>query len=58
MQSWTSTFRYAVVYRFVTNDADSILVAYFDLGAQSITASDFTIKWNGGASSGTVYKGT
>lgn len=54
----TSTFRYAVVYRFVTNDADSILVAYFDLGAQSITASDFTIKWNGGASSGTVYRGT
>lgn len=54
----TAAFRYAVVFKLVTNDADSILVAYLDLGAQSVTAQDFTIKWNAGASAGTVYRGT
>lgn len=54
----TSAFRYAIVYRLVTNDADSPVLCYFDLGAQSVTAQDFTIKWNGGASSGTVFRGT
>jgi hypothetical protein len=54
----TNAFRYAVLYRFVTNDADSVLLYYWDLGAQSVTASDFTIAWNAGASSGTVFRGT
>lgn len=44
----TSTFRYAVLFKFITNDAASIPVAYFDLGAQSLTAQDFSINWTGG----------
>jgi len=54
----TNTFRYAIVYRFVTVDADSTLIEYVDLGAQSLTAQDFTIKWNAAASNGTVFRGT
>lgn len=54
----TSTFRYAVLFRLVTVDGDSPVLHYFDLGAQSLTAQDFTIKWNGGASAGTVFRGT
>ena len=54
----TNTFRYGILYRFVTVDADSILVAYFDFGAQTVTAVDFIVKWNAGASSGTVFRRT
>ncbi len=54
----TAAFRYAVVYRFVTNDADSPLIAYFDLGAQSVTSSEWVLRWNAGASAGTVFRGT
>lgn len=54
----TAAFRYAVVYKFVTNDADSILHEYVDLGAQSLTALPFSIQWNAGVTSGTVLRGT
>lgn len=49
--SLTATFRYAVLFRLVTNDADSWLIAYEDLGAQSVTAADFTIDFDGATSS-------
>lgn len=49
--------KYAVIYRFVTVDGDSPLIAYYDLGSVTLTGV-LTIKWNGGASSGTVYRGT
>ena len=60
-QTWaslTSTFRYAIIYFSVTSDADHELQRCIDLGAQSLTAVPFTIQWDGGASSGTVYRGT
>ena len=59
--SWaalTCSFRYAVIYKFGTVDGDSVLHSYIDLGAQSLTALPFTIQWNGGASAGTVFRGT
>lgn len=54
----TSVFRYAILFRNVTNDADSPVLYWFDLGAQNLTASDFNLKWNNGATSGTVFRGT
>jgi len=54
----SSDVRYAVVYQFGTNDADSVLLCYFDLGQQAFTSVVFTVAWNGGASSGTVFQGT
>jgi hypothetical protein len=38
----------AVLYRFVTNDADSPILVYFDTGGFPFTASgaDFTVNWN------------
>lgn len=56
--SLTSSFRYAVVFFVVSSDADHELLLYEDLGAQSLTAAPFTIAWNNGATSGTVYRGT
>lgn len=53
-----SDFRYAVIYQFTTNDAASVLLCYFDLGAQAVTSMVVTLAWNGGASSGTVFQGT
>lgn len=54
----SSDFRYAVVYLFVTVDADSINHSYYDFGAQAVTALDFVLKWNGGTTNGTVFRGT
>lgn len=55
----TSAFRYAILYYDLDgNDANTELHSYYDLGAQSLTAQDFSIKWNNGASSGTVFRGS
>lgn len=60
--TWTALtcpdFRYAVIYLFGTVDADSVLHSYYDFAAQAVTALDFTIKWNGAASNGVVFRGT
>lgn len=49
--------KYAIVYKFITNDAASPLVCWIDLGSVTLTG-DLTVKWNGGALSGTVFRGT
>ena len=54
----TSAFQYLVLYRFGTVDADSALHSYYDLGAQSVTTASYIPLLNGGATSGTVYRGT
>ncbi len=55
----TSTFRYAILYYDPgTGDANTELHSYYDLGPQTLTAQDFTIKWNNGASAGTVFRGS
>ena len=54
----TGTAQFVVVYRFVTNDADSSLVCCIDFSAQVVVAVAITVKWNSGASSGTVFRGT
>ncbi len=43
----TAAFKYAIVYKFGSNDGDSELHSWYDLGAQSLTALPFDIKWNG-----------
>ncbi len=48
--------RYAIVYRAVTADTDHELVAWIDLGAGLSVTGDFTVKWNGGTSSGVVFR--
>lgn len=56
--SLTASFRYAILYRFGTNDADSELHSYYDLNAQAIVAAPFDVRWNGGATNGLVFKAT
>lgn len=51
-------FRYAAVYLFGTVDGDSVLHSYYDFAQQAVTALDFILKWNGGAVTGTVFRGT
>lgn len=48
----------AVVYKFVTNDADSILFAYVDFADTATNGNDFTVKWDGQASNGAVMRVT
>jgi hypothetical protein len=45
----------AVVYKFVTNDADSILIAYVDFPDVVTNGFDLTVKWDGAASNGRVF---
>lgn len=55
----TSAFQYAVLfYDPGTGDGNTELHSYYDLGAQSLTGNEFTLKWDGGTSSGTVFRGT
>jgi hypothetical protein len=57
--TWTALTgapRYAIVFKQVTNDADSRLIACIDLTAQSLAGVDFTIKWDGQASNGTIIR--
>ena len=50
--TWTAltgdTAQAAIVYKFVTNDADSIPIAYIDTGGfpQTPAGADLTINWN------------
>jgi hypothetical protein len=58
-----TTLRWAVVFKQVTNDADSILVAAVQLTVDvNVPASpatiDFTCKWNNGATNGAVFRAT
>lgn len=48
---WTtatiSSIRYAVVYEDTAGASSTDpLIAYFDLGAQSVTAANFTVQWD------------
>lgn len=60
--SMTSSFRYAIVfYDPGTGDANTELHSYYDLKGSSgnLTINgDYTIKWNGGSTAGTVFRGT
>ena len=54
----TQTYRWAIVYRFGTNDADSDLIAAIDMNAAGINLTgitDYTIKWDGAASNGRLF---
>lgn len=46
---------YAIVFKFVTNDADSLLICQLDAVA-TFNGGDFTIKFDGQASNGTVFR--
>lgn len=50
-----ATFRYAVLYN--STAASGNLIAYFDYGsAVNLNSGDtFTVAWNGGGSSGTIF---
>lgn len=57
--TWTALTgapRYAIVFKFVTNDADSRLCVCIDLTAQSLSATDFTIKWDGQSANGAIHR--
>lgn len=40
------TAQYMVVYKFVTNDADSILLSCFDLGGVPTNGASFVVQWD------------
>lgn len=51
-----AVFRWAIVFRFVTNDADSDLLVAKDLTAADLTGfSGVNIKWNSGATNGAIF---
>lgn len=52
----TQTIGSAVIYKFVTNDSDSILVAYFDLDDTAADGSNVQVRWDSGASSGDLIR--
>jgi len=49
------TAAFAIVYKFITNDAGSLLLACIDFTDQTLNGSDFTLKWNGASSNGAVF---
>lgn len=51
----TRNIQGALLYRHVTNDADSIPVAWFEFTATP-DGSDFTIRWNGGSTAGDLLR--
>lgn len=53
----TTNFRYLILYKFETADADSQLHSYFDIGEQSLVSALYRPLLNGGAVSGTVFRG-
>ena len=50
------TAAWAIVYKFVTNDADSRLIAAIDLAPGVIMTGDVTIKWDAAASNGAIVR--
>lgn len=48
------TARYMIVYRFVTDDSDSILVACYDIGSQATNGAPFVVTLS---SDGLLYAG-
>ena len=56
--SSSQTARWAVIYKFGTNDSDSDLIEALDLGASGINLtglSQLTLKWDGQASNGRLF---
>ncbi len=45
-----------IIYKFVTADADSQLIAYIDFTDTVLNGGDFTLKFNNAASNGTVFR--
>ena len=59
--SSTQTARYAVIYKFNTNDADSTLVAAMDLGASGVnltTLTAITLRWDAQVANGAIWRVT
>lgn len=54
--NFTGTFRWAVVYKFVTSDADSPVLRAIDLTAVTATAADFKLRFDSQETSGTVFR--
>ena len=45
----------ALLYKFVTNDSDSIPVAWIEFSAAS-DGNDFVVRWNSGSSAGDILR--
>jgi len=60
--TWTAitaanaTAALAIVFKFVTNDADSPLIAAIDFPDTIMNGGDFQLKWDGQASNGTLFR--
>ena len=52
----TQVPRWAIIYKFVTNDSDSRLVCAVDLGFISPGVKNVTIKWNNASSNGAAVR--
>jgi hypothetical protein len=49
---------YAIVFKFITNDAASVLLGCIDNPDQALNGGDFTLKWDSQASNGAVLRVT
>jgi hypothetical protein len=52
----TGTWRWAIVYKFGTTDADSPLLRAIDLTAVTSSGGDFLLRWDGQTSNGAVFR--
>lgn len=53
----TLTARFAVIYKDTGDDATSPLIALIDFGGnQSVSAQDFTLKWDGEDEDGEIFR--
>lgn len=46
----------AVIFKFVTNDSDSLLVCYHDLTNTATDGSNVQVRWDSGGSSGDIIR--
>lgn len=57
--TWTAinagTAAYAIVYKSVSSDADSPLIACIDIANVTFNGTDYTINWQSAANGGIVY---
>jgi hypothetical protein len=47
---------WAILFKLVTNDADSLLIAAIDIPDTTFNGTDFTIRWDSQASNGAVFR--
>jgi hypothetical protein len=57
LQAAAGTPAYAIIYKFITNDAASPVIGWIELTTPPVpNGGDYTVKWNNGSSSGDIFR--